>query len=104
MEFKPEGLVEMDSIDSPLAWSTYNYKADRDVTITECLSPAMMEERLFEMAATGKGDYVIMDHVGPDTHAKKGVFIARIIAAGSDRQAVKVALEKGVKEVDRTVV
>jgi hypothetical protein len=100
----PEGLVEMDSIDSPLAWSTHNYKADRKVAVTECITPVMGEESLFEQASSGEGGCVIMDHVGPDTHVDKGVFIARIIAAGTDRQAVKKALEEGVREVDRTVV
>jgi len=100
----PEGLVEMDSIASSLAWSTYNYKADREVAVTECITPVMGEEELFEQASSGEGGCVIMDHVGPDTHVDKGVFIARIIAAGPDRQAVRAALEKGVKEVDGTVV
>ncbi len=100
----PDGLVEMDSTVSPLAWSTYNYKADREVAVTECITPVMGEESLFERASSGKGGCVIMDHVGPDTHVDKGVFIARIIAAGTDRQAVKKALEEGVREVDRTVV
>lgn len=99
----PEGLVEMDSTDSTLAWSTYNYKADREVAVTECLTPIMGEESLFKQASLGEGGFVIIDHVGPDAHVDKGVFIARIVAAGPDRQTVRAALEKGVQEVDRTV-
>jgi hypothetical protein len=45
-----------------------------------------------------------MDHVGPDTNVSKGVFIARIIAAGPDRKAVEEALAEGVREVDGTVI
>lgn len=100
----PGGLLEMDTIDSPLAWSTYNYKADGDVTVTECLSPSMLEEDLFRQAAAGKAGHIIMDHVGPDSHVSKGVFIARIVAAGPDRKSVERALADGVREVDGTVV
>jgi hypothetical protein len=100
----PDGLVEMDSTVSPLAWSTYNYKADREVAVTDCITPVMGEESLFERAASGGGGSIIIDHVGPDSHVDKGVFIARIVAAGPDRQTVKEALEEGVGEVDGTVM
>ncbi|MDF1536827.1 MAG: ATP-grasp domain-containing protein [bacterium] len=100
----PEGPAEMSSTNAPLAWATYNYKADREVIVSGCLTPAMDEEALFEQARTGTGGYVILDHVGPDTHASKGVFIARIVAAGPNRETVRESLEKGVREVHRTVL
>lgn len=100
----PDGLVEMNSTESAVAWSTYNYKADREVAITECLTPTTIEENLFAKALSGEGEFVIMDHVGPDTQVHKGVFIARVVAAGPDRFSVKKALEKGVTKVDGTVL
>ena len=100
----PKELVEMDSTDSPLAWSTYNYKADREVAVIECLTQVMSEESLFEQASSGEGGCIIMDHVGPDTHVNKGVFIARIVAAGPNKETVREALEKAVHEVERTVL
>jgi hypothetical protein len=99
----PEGLLEMDSINAPVAWRTYNYKADREMAVTDCLTPATDEETLFEQARSGHEGFIILDHVGPDANVKKGVFIARIVAAGPNQERLREALANGVREVDRTV-
>jgi hypothetical protein len=100
----PEGLLEMDSINAPVAWRTYNYKADREMAVTDCLTPATDEETLFEQARSGHEGFIILDHVGPDANVKKGVFIARIVAAGPNQERLREALANGVREVDRTVL
>lgn len=95
----PDGLEEMDSRHSPLCWGTYNFKAVEDCMVNNYVPPSMEEEDLFANAMAGNGGYVVLDHVGPQTHITTGGFVARVVAAGPKRADVMIGLKAGARQV-----
>ena len=99
----PEGLDEMDSTSSPLCWGTFNYKAVDDRLITNYIPPSMNEHDLFSNAMAGREGYIVLDHVGPQTHITAGGFVARVIAAGPTPAGVKKGLKAGARQVHASI-
>lgn len=95
----PDGLEEMNNMNGPLCWGTYNYKAVDDCLVRNYVPPSMNEEKLFDQAMTGRGGHIVLDHVGPNTSITAGGFIARIIAAGPTPEDVRKGLEEGARRV-----
>lgn len=99
----PEDLVEMDSVNSPLCWGTYNYKAADDRMVENYVPPSMEEEDLFAEAMAGRGGHVVLDHVGPKTFIAKGGFVARVVAAGPTLGDIRLGLRAGVREIQMSL-
>ena len=99
----PEGLEEMDSMNGPLCWGTYNYKAADDFLVKNYVPPSMEEEELFAEAMAGRGGHVVLDHVGPRTHITSGGFIARIVAAGPTPDDIRKGLKAGARQVHMSI-
>ena len=99
----PEDLMEMDSVNSPLCWGTYNYKAVDDHMVEKYVPPSMKEEDLFADAMAGRGGHVVLDHVGPKTYISKGGFVARVVAAGPTLGDVRIGLRAGVRQIQMSL-
>jgi len=99
----PEGLEEMDSMEGPLCWGTYNYKAPEDFLVKHYVPPSMDEENLFKEAMAGRGGHVVLNHVGPQTNISEGGFVARIVAAGPTPDDVKKGLKAGARQVHGSI-
>ena len=99
----PEGLEEMNSMNGPLCWGTYNYKAPGDFLVKNYVPLSMDEENLFEEAMAGRGGHVVLDHVGPKTNISAGGFVARIVAAGPTPDDVRKGLKAGTQQVHASI-
>ncbi|MCJ7499047.1 ATP-grasp domain-containing protein [bacterium] len=99
----PEGLEVMDSVNGPLCWGTYNYKASDDFLVKNYVPPSMDEENLFEEAMAGRGGHVVLDHVGPQTNIAAGGFVARVVAAGPTPDDVRKGLKAGTQQVHASI-
>jgi hypothetical protein len=99
----PDGLEEMDSMNGPLCWGTYNYKAVDDCIIRNYVPLSMDEEDLFTEAMAGRGGHIVLDHVGPQTHISAGGFVARIVATGPTPEDVRKGLKAGAQQVHKSI-
>lgn len=99
----PAVLEEMDSTAGPVCWGTYNFKAAGGHLVRGYIPPAMSEENLFRNAVAGRGGFIVLDHVGPDTYISPGGFIGRIVAAGSTPDDVREGLVRGTRQVQMSI-
>ena len=99
----PDGLEEMDSVNGPLCWGTYNFKAGSDCLVKKYIPPFMDEESLFAEAMAGRGGYIVLDHVGPQTHITAGGFVARVVATGPTPEDVRKGLKAGARQVQTSI-
>jgi|Deesub1362B_J571_1020462.scaffolds.fasta_scaffold03045_3 hypothetical protein len=98
----PDGLEEMSSTESELAWATYNVKPQRDVVVTGDLPPRSTERELFRRIYGDPSlgaDYVVEEHLGAGIHQMAGGFVARCVAVGKRRSEVEESLVRAVEEV-----
>lgn len=88
-----------------ICWGTYNHKVEDDVLTQESL-PRPEDERLaFRSFVNDKAARcMVVEHIGAGFLVRKGSFLGRVIAMGSNRDEMLKRLQEGKRSLENTIV
>ncbi len=101
----PDDAVEPAAAARGLCWGTHNYKLHRTIRTDGFIPQSGREREAFGKVARRnlKKDFLILEHVGSDFIVAEGSFLARIVALGTEPEAVRQGLRQGIRTIQLTI-
>ena len=98
----PENTTELSGNPRQIHWGTYNCKMEKMVRTTEHIPQVLNERDAFKRVAGGEisRDFIVLEHTGSDFVVAQGAFVGRVVALGTDPDAVDHGLSEGRKKLE----
>ena len=98
----PENTTELSGNPKQIHWGTYNCKMEKMVRTKEHIPQVLNERDAFKRVVGGEisRDFIVLEHTGSDFVVAQGAFVGRVVALGTDRDAVDQGLSEGRKKLE----